>query len=265
MVQIGTAVNGTMTKANTPVIGVTTRRMDTGALRLDVVERAYGEAIGQSGGTAHLLPRPTDPSSGTLIGLDGLLLTGGGDVDPKNYGHDVAAETGGVDPARDQWEVALVRQALLVGMPVLGICRGCQVLNVACGGTLIQHLPARSLLPHLVMERDSMAHAVQVEPHTQLFAVEGTSQIATNSVHHQAVDVIGQGLRPTAWAEDGTVEAIEHLTRPVIGVQWHPENLLDHASHLAVFQWLVDHASRWRGPHGSVLAGAPDSSVSPGA
>jgi len=139
------------------------------------------------------------------------------------------------------------------------------VLNVACGGTLIQHLPARSLLPHLVMARASMAHSVQVEPHTQLYAVEGTSQIDTNSVHHQAVDAIGEGLRPTAWAEDGTVEAIEHRTRPVIGVQWHPENLLDHASHLALFQWLVERASRWQSPRGSVSAGVPDSNVSPGA
>ena len=87
---------------------------------------------------------------------------------------------------------------------------------------------------------------MRIEPRTQLFGVEGTAQIGTNSVHHQAVDAIGTGLRATAWAEDGTVEALEHLTLPVIGVQWHPENLLDHPSHLALFEWLVAQAAGWK-------------------
>ena len=87
---------------------------------------------------------------------------------------------------------------------------------------------------------------MQIEPCTQLFAVEGQDTLGVNSVHHQAVDAIGEGLRATAWAEDGTVEAIEHLTYPVIGVQWHPENLLDHAAHRAVFEWLVQQAARWQ-------------------
>jgi putative glutamine amidotransferase len=259
-------VNGaSQTRAKSPVIGVTTRRMDTGALRLDVVERAYGDAIWQSGGAPHLLPRPVDPRGGTLAGLDGLLLTGGGDVDPTNYGHPKLAETGGVDAERDEWEMTLVRRALQVGMPILGVCRGCQVVNVACGGTLVQHLPARSAQPHLVLEREVVAHGVQIAPRTQLFAVEGTTQIDVNSVHHQAVDTIGERLRPTAWAEDGTVEAIEHLTEPVIGVQWHPENLLDQASHRAVFAWLVDQAARWQSPLRSVSAFEPKPSPNPSA
>ena len=236
-----------MTSLESPVIGITTRRMDTGTLRLDVVDRAYGDAICRSGGTAHLLPRPAGFAGGTLLaGLDGLLLTGGGDVDPKLYGQSPSADVGGVDSDRDDWEMALVRRALEVGLPILGVCRGCQVLNVACGGTLIQHLPARSSLPHLVLERQSVTHAVRIEPFTQLFAVEGAAQIDTNSVHHQAVDAIGEGLRATAWAEDGTVEAIEHLTWPAIGVQWHPENLLELASHLALFEWLVAQAVQWK-------------------
>jgi putative glutamine amidotransferase len=233
-----------MTSAESPVIGITTRRQDTGALRLDVVDRAYGDAIFRSGGTAHLLPRPT--GGRVLAGLDGLLLSGGGDVDPKKYGQSPSADVGGVDSDRDDWEVALVREALKVELPILAVCRGCQVLNVAFGGTLIQHLPARSTLPHLVRERESVAHAVRIEPFTQLFAVEGTTEIGTNSVHHQAVDAIGQDLRATAWAEDGTVEAIEHLTWPAIGVQWHPENLLDLPSHLALFEWLVAQAAGWK-------------------
>jgi len=236
-----------MISAEGPVIGITTRRMDKDALRLDVVDRAYGDAISRSGGTAHLLPRPALSSGGGLLaGLDGLLLTGGGDVDPKKYGHSPSADIGGVDADRDDWEVAMVRQAFEVELPILGVCRGAQVLNVACGGTLIQHLPAHSSLPHLVLARASVAHAVRIESCTQLFAIEGATQIGTNSVHHQAVDAIGQGLRATAWAEDGTVEAIEHLTSPVIGVQWHPENLLDHPPHLALFEWLVAQAAEWK-------------------
>ena len=141
-----------MTRDKSPVIGITTRRMDAGARRLDVVDQAYGTAIWQAGGTAHLLPRPPGAAGDrALAGLDGLLLTGGGDVDPGHYGHAPSPEIGGVDADRDDWEIALVQQALELGMPVLGVCRGCQVLNVALGGTLIQHLPARSPLPHLVV------------------------------------------------------------------------------------------------------------------
>jgi putative glutamine amidotransferase len=244
-------------KSNGPVIGITTRRMDTETLHLDVVDRAYGDAIWQSGGTPHLLPRPADPSGGTLTGLDGLLLSGGGDVDPANYGEATSPESGGIDPGRDAWEIALVRQALQMGVPVLGVCRGCQVLNVAYGGTLVQHLPTRSPLPHLVLARESVAHGVRVEPGTQLFAVEGTTEIDVNSVHHQAVDTLGECLRSTAWAEDGTIEAIEHLTEPAIGVQWHPENLLGQASHRAVFVWLVGAAAGRQRPPRPAAAGAP--------
>jgi putative glutamine amidotransferase len=143
-------------------------------------------------------------------------------------------------------------------MPDLGVCRGCQVLNVACGGTLIQHLPTRSPLPHLVLARQSIAHEVHIEPGTELFAVEKTDVIGVNSVHHQAVDVIGAGLRATAWANDGTVEAIEHLRCPAIGVQWHPENLLDHPAHVALFEWLVERAAKWAGHDRSDAAVATD-------
>jgi putative glutamine amidotransferase len=244
-----------------PVIGITTRRMDADTRHLDVVDRAYSDAIWKTGGIPRLLTRPTDPARGvTLTGIDGLLLTGGGDVDPGQYGQLRSTETGGVDTGRDEWEIALVRQALELAMPVLGVCRGCQVLNVAFAGTLTQHLPSRSLLPHLVLERESLAHAVEIAPSTQLFTLEGKIQIATNSVHHQAIDTIGEGLRATAWAEDGSIEAIEHLSRPMIGVQWHPENLLEHASHVAVFEWLVEKARRWGTSH---EAGSTSSTVKP--
>jgi putative glutamine amidotransferase len=219
--------------------------MNTDALRLDVVDRAYGEAIRQAGGIPVVLPQSTEPLADISI-LGGLLLTGGGDVDPSLYGQVQSAETGGVDTERDRWEVELLRWALDLALPVLGICRGCQVLNVAHGGSLIQHLPHHSNAPHLVTERESLVHSVQIMPGSQLHAVEGSSLIGVNSVHHQAVDAIGENLRFTAWAEDGTVEAVEHAHLPVIGVQWHPENLLSHEYHRAVFRWLVDQAARFQ-------------------
>jgi len=228
-----------------PIIGITTRRLHDGSRRLDVVDRAYGDAIWNAGGLPRLLPCPTSRfESETLFGLDGLLLTGGGDVDPKCYGQLRSNEIGGVDEERDVWELRLVLHAFRLSLPVLGICRGCQVLNVAFGGTLIQHLPARTSLPHLVLERERVAHMVRIEPGSQLARIEGKPNIGVNSIHHQAVDSVGEGLLAAAWAEDGTIEAIERPDYPLIGVQWHPENLLDHASHSKLFEWLVGQADR---------------------
>jgi putative glutamine amidotransferase len=196
--------------------------------------------------------------------VEGLLLTGGGDVDPRHYGQTPLAEVGGVDADRDSWEIGLVRQALGRALPVLGICRGCQVLNVARGGTLLQHLPNRSVQPHLVVERDRVAHSVQIESGSQLSAVEGCDSMGVNSVHHQAVDSVGQDLRAVAWAEDGIVEAVEHLYAPAIGVQWHPENLLGLDSHMAVFRWLVDQAANFKAPHGAAPSARRPFEVDPG-
>jgi putative glutamine amidotransferase len=228
-----------------PVIGITTRRLEAGARHLDVVEQAYAEAVAGAGGLPHLLPRLTGPAGDTQLGgLDGLLLTGGGDVDPGLYGMVRSADTGGVDEGRDAWELGLVPHAIATGLPVLGICRGCQVLNVAFGGTLIQHLLARTTLPHLVPERERIVHQVRIEPGTQLFGVEQRTDIGVNSIHHQAVDTVGADLRVSAWAEDGTIEAIEHGQYPLLGVQWHPENLFHQPAHLALFAWLVEQATR---------------------
>jgi putative glutamine amidotransferase len=226
------------------VIGVTTRPLTTGGLSLDVVERAYGEAISSVGGTSHLLPCQATPTGESLAGLDGLLLTGGGDVEPGLYGEIRRAETGGVDEDRDIWEIALLQQAFAAALPVLGICRGCQVINVACGGTLFQHLPDVTAQPHLIPHpRHETVHTVRIEPGSRLSMLEDNPCIGVNSIHHQAIDRVGTDLEATAWSEDGIVEAVEHLTLPVLGVQWHPENLLHLPAHRALFSWLVNSAT----------------------
>jgi putative glutamine amidotransferase len=224
-------------------IGVTTRRLTTGELSLDVVERAYGEAIVAVGGAPRLLPCETPPTGESLAGLDALLLSGGGDVEPGRYGAIRRDTTGGVDEDRDDWEIALVRQALAAALPVLGICRGCQIINVACGGTLFQHLPDVTAQPHLIPHpRHETVHTVRIRPGSRLSALETSSCIGVNSIHHQGIDTVGSDLVPSAWSDDGLVEAVEHVTQPVLGVQWHPENLLHLPAHRALFAWLVDTA-----------------------
>jgi putative glutamine amidotransferase len=222
-------------------IGLTTRRLTTGELFLDVVEQAYAAAVSLAGGTPRLLPCQEAPTAATLAGLDGLVLTGGGDVEPERYGEVRRPETGGVDPERDRWELALVQQAFAAALPVLGICRGVQVINVACGGTLFQDLadvtPQQHLVPH---PRDEAVHTVRILGGSRLSMVEDATWVGVNSIHHQAINRLGEDLVATAWAEDGLVEAVEHPTLPVLGVQWHPENLQHLPAHRELFSWLVD-------------------------
>jgi putative glutamine amidotransferase len=236
-------------KSLSPMVGLTARRELVGARPADVVDAEYSEAIISAGGLPFLLPEgPADEMLKYLDCLDGLVLTGGGDVDPGSYGMAASPLVGGVDRTRDVAETALVQDALTRRIPVLGICRGCQLMNVAMGGTLIQHLPDVSDLSHLVPDsRESGEHNVRLEPGSRLAAVLGAKDLMVNSVHHQAVKDLAPGVRATAWATDGVVEAIELDDAPWIGVQWHPENLQRSGRHRALFTWLVTAA---RGRHG---------------
>lgn len=195
----------------------------------DLLPRSYADAVAAAGGVPMLLP-PVDSADlprradTVLDGLDGLIVAGGADVDPGRYGEQRNPRTGPARPDRDSWEVALVRAAVERAMPVLGICRGMQVLNVALGGTLVQHLPdVVGHDGHCPTPGVHARHSVTVEPGSMTGALLGPScDVAT--YHHQAVAMLAPGLVATAWADDGTVEAIE---RPdggwVVGVQWHPE------------------------------------------
>lgn len=211
------------------------------------LERAYTAAVVQTGGIPYYLPM-LDPlqAEAVVSGLDGLLFTGGGDIDPTRYGRQPSPHLGPVDAEQDSWEMALVRAGLTHHLPMLGICRGAQVMNVALGGTLVQHLPELTTLEHCVKERCSTpVHDVVVDEASRLRTVLGLDVLGVNSLHHQAVEQLGEGLVPAAWAADGTLEAIESVgPHRMIGVQWHPELLVQDSPHAALFSWLASEAGR---------------------
>jgi len=184
---------------------------------------------------------PGTPAADEFDGVDGLLLTGG-DVDPSCYGEHPSHDIGGVDTERDVAEIELAHQAVERALPVLGICRGCQVLNVALGGTLVQHLP------DVTTQATSWPSNGESGPRggdrRRLLAAEARRRATPRGerIHHQAVERPAPGLRPVAWAGDRTIEALELSGRPVLGIQWRPENLLDDPRQRAL--WLVAGAVR---------------------
>ena len=205
---------------------------------------AYVEAVDRAGGRPLIVP-PLPPESAAEIvaPLDALLVPGGPDVHPGAYGALPAAALGPTEPELDAFELALVRAADRRGLPVLGICRGAQVLNIARGGNLHQHLPDQ--VGELVVHRQPgpiarPTHTVRIAEGSMLRRVMGRARAWVNSLHHQAVARVGAGLRPVAWAQDGTVEAIEgDGARFALGVQWHAEALLSRPEHLALVEALV--------------------------
>ncbi|MGH3057708.1 MAG: gamma-glutamyl-gamma-aminobutyrate hydrolase family protein, partial [Gaiellaceae bacterium] len=208
-----------------------------------LIPLAYVSAIERAGGRPLLVPPSEDGIDETLAVLDGLLFSGGSDIDPDAYGAAAHPETNGVRPERDQAELALLEAALARDMPVLAVCRGSQVLNVALGGDLVQHLP--EVVGHEQHKHTPGVfadHDVEVLPGTKLQALVG-DHAPVKSHHHQGYGRIGDGLRAAARAEDGTVEAIEDPERRfALGVLWHPEEGED----AALFEALVDEARRYR-------------------
>jgi putative glutamine amidotransferase len=230
-----------------PLIGVTTSEMRSsraGTLRRHgepphaemALGMTYLRAIEAAGGMPVVLP-PLGDAVAYLDRLDGICLSGGPDLDPDAYGApERHAELGPTEPGLDAFELALARAADERGLPILGICRGAQALNVARGGTLHQHLPGhRQTEP-----ATATTHTVHVEPSSRLAAVAGPGRLRVNSFHHQAVDVLGHGLRVVARSADGIVEAVEAPgPRLVLGVQWHAEGLTAQPRHRALFEQLV--------------------------
>jgi putative glutamine amidotransferase len=235
-----------------PIIGVTTssERTDKGVDRA-FVNAAYIRAVERAGGVPLLLT--PYHSSGALDQLathiDGLLLTGGGDIDPAHFGEAQHAKTDLISVERDELELRQVtRQAIETGLPLLAICRGIQVVNVALNGTLHQHVPdvyGDDITHSQGGARSDRTHDVVIEPGTLLATLAGTERLRVNSFHHQSIKDLGDGLRPVAWAEDKVIEAVElpGARGFVLAVQWHPEELVeDDPAALRLFQALVDAA-----------------------
>lgn len=204
-----------------PLIALTSRkseRADTWRVPVTAVGRTYLDAIVRAGGQPVVLP----PLAGTVADLtetlsrfDGVCLPGGPDVDPHRYGAtEVHEKVAGVDADHDELDLAVARAAVDIGVPLLAICRGHQVLNVALGGTLVQHIE----------DHRYVHHAVALDPSSRLADAVGQVAPVGHSVHHQAIGRLGDGLVVTGRADDGTIEAVEVPGRWVVGVQWHPED-----------------------------------------
>ncbi len=204
----------------------------------------YVDAVSRAGGRA-LLVLDTDEGA-TREPFDALLLAGGGDMDPASYGADPHPRVDSIDPRRDRVEMGLARWAARRGMPTLAICRGMQVLNVALGGTLHQHLPDLGPFDH-GREGDA-SHPVEVSPRSHLAGVTGTTVARCVSHHHQGVDRLADDLFAVGWSADGLVEALETAEGEIVGVQWHPErSAAEDARQQSLFDALVERASTRRG------------------
>ena len=218
---------------NSPVIGISSYAQQARWGAWDqpaiLLPRRYADMVAQAGGLPVLLP-PIDGVARVLDRLDGLILSGGGDLDPAHYDAARSQACGPANPARDSTELELCRQALAAELPLLGICRGLQVINVARGGTLHQHLP--DLVGHDGHSPELAgygSHKVSVSPSSRLSAVLGRTEAAVPTHHHQAIDRLGTGLAPTAWTDDGVIEAIEFRSDEsastaapfMLAVQWH--------------------------------------------
>ena len=234
-----------------PIVGITSyaenARWGVWEAPAALIPLSYVRAVEAAGGRALLVPPSTEAVEETLEVLDALLLSGGADLDPASYGAEAHPETNGARPDRDRAELALLEGALARDMPVLAVCRGSQVLNVARGGDLVQHLPevvgheGHKQTPGVFAEHD-----VDVLPQTKLHDVVG-ERAPVKSHHHQGYGQLGEGLREAARAEDGTVEAIEDPSRRfALGVLWHPEEGED----AALFEALVEEARRYREARG---------------
>lgn len=194
------------------------------------VNSGYVAAVLEAGGLPLILSPliGAERAAEALVGCDGLLLTGGADLDPVRYGEAPSRSLRAVEPERDAFEFALLTTARARGLPILAICRGMQLVNVAAGGTLWQDLPTDRPGP-VAHEQStpstSPAHLVQIEAGTRAAGLLGSTSIQTNSTHHQAVRDLGAGLRATGWADDGSIEALESSNAGewLVAVQWHPE------------------------------------------
>jgi len=219
-----------------PLIGVVPSRISDEATDSYQIRTVNLAAITQNGGTPLILPYTEDPATaGRYLSLvSGLYFTGGCDIQPALFGETAIPTLGALCPSRDDFEILLYQKAAGLDMPVLGICRGVQIMNVAAGGSLYQDLGAQ--LPGAMahsrkgVSRALPSHSIRVDPDSLLYALVRSETLAVNSFHHEAIKTTAPGYRATAWAPDGVIEGIESTDRTFrIGVQWHPEDMLQSA------------------------------------
>ena len=235
-----------------PLIGITGRTSSGSVLAPGAAHLAdspvdwffgeYASRVREAGGLPVELPAIDNPSE-YVERLDALVLSGGGDIDPERWNGPTETSYM-VSSERDSFEFALLEAAVTAGIPVLGICRGLQVINVFFGGTLVPHLDESTGDGHSksAPDRTQTRHAIRCEADSILFDLYGSTAMV-NSFHHQAVDQPGHGLKVSAYSPDGTVEGIEDTSGLIVGVQWHPE-MLKYPQ--AVFAWLIDKATEKR-------------------
>lgn len=232
-----------------PVVGITSYEQEASwghwTLPAALIPVSYVRSVELADGRPFVIPPVADAVDETLNALDGLVLSGGADVDPAHYAEGLHPMTTGLHPQRDEAELMLLEAALAREMPVLAICRGMQILNVFRGGSLHQHLPERVAHDGHREARGAFSeHDVRVATGSRTAAIIG-HEARVLSAHHQAPERVGDGLDAVAWAEDGTVEAIEDRRQFAIGVLWHPEEGEDKR----LFEALVDEARRFRQRH----------------
>ena len=243
-----------------PLIGVTTSEVRAAVLARPLKQgdpaqpemalgMVYMRAVELAGGLPVVLPPLAPDRVGPLVEqLAGICLSGGPDLAPAGYGAQPDPNLGPTEPALDHFEICVAQQADRLGLPILGICRGLQALNVSRGGTLHQHLPdvTDGSIDHRQTEPGHVTtHGVRIEGGSRLAGILAGEEVEVNSFHHQAAADLGRDLRAVAWAPDGTIEGVEGTDeRFVLGVQWHAEGLVGRPEHLALFETLVRESGR---------------------
>ena len=242
-----------------PLIGITAGKKFHAAKRAEEqsitisLETQYIESAARAGAAVIILPGDVDDEStaAAVAALDGVILSGGGDVMPLSYGQEPHLASLLQDPARDAVELAVIKSALAKGIPILGICRGIQILNVAMGGTLIQDIPSQvpTACQHYSRAEGTIGiHTIDVVPGTLLDRVVAQTTLPVNSYHHQSIAELGRGLRINARAKDGIIEGVESDDdRPILALQCHPEAAAAvNPAMQALFGWLCDTAKSRR-------------------
>lgn len=236
-----------------PIIGITSGSVTNDSpLPFTHISSAYIQAVISAGGSPLVIPAetPLDHISSLLARIDGLLLTGGGDIDPRLFNGEEHARVYGIEPERDALEIQLVQTAVHNGLPFLGICRGHQVVNVALGGSLITDIASQAPQAQRHdwfpgVERDYLAHTVALQSDCRLSKILGSVEIRVNSLHHQSILQPASSLNVVAHAPDGIIEAIELPGHPFgLGVQWHPEWLQNHLCMRNLFKALISAAEK---------------------